>query len=188
MNKQEFLEEMRGKLLEELPPMEAAYQVQYYEEYIDTEIRSGHSEEEVLGALGDPYLIARTLIDNPDSRAAYDSVVIPEEPKKPYKEPEKPRYGAYGGMAYEMPPEEEAKTAGQADTAEKMTGDVERELDAEKAAKREKFTKTLTIVAIAAVVLAILGLLLKVLAKALPVILIVIVVIGILDVLRNKLH
>ena len=35
----------------------------YYEDYINTEIRKGRSEEEVLAGLGDPRLIARTIVE-----------------------------------------------------------------------------------------------------------------------------
>lgn len=37
--------------------------LQYYSDYIDTAIRGGRSEEEVLRELGSPVLIARTIID-----------------------------------------------------------------------------------------------------------------------------
>ena len=37
--------------------------VAYYENYIDSEIRKGRSEKEVLNELGDPRLLARTIID-----------------------------------------------------------------------------------------------------------------------------
>lgn len=37
--------------------------LEYYEDYINTETRKGKSEEEVLAALGDPRLIARTIVE-----------------------------------------------------------------------------------------------------------------------------
>ena len=37
--------------------------LEYYEDYINTEIRKGRSEEEVLSELGDPRLIARTIVE-----------------------------------------------------------------------------------------------------------------------------
>ena len=37
--------------------------VAYYENYIDTEIKKGRSEEAVLEELGDPRWIAKTIID-----------------------------------------------------------------------------------------------------------------------------
>lgn len=37
--------------------------VRFYEEYIETEIRKGRPETEVLASLGDPRLIARTIVE-----------------------------------------------------------------------------------------------------------------------------
>lgn len=40
-----------------------AAHVRYYEDYIQSQVQKGRSEEEVLRQLGDPRLIARTLLD-----------------------------------------------------------------------------------------------------------------------------
>lgn len=40
-----------------------AENVRYYREYIDMEIRKGRSEEEVLESLGDPRLLAKSIIE-----------------------------------------------------------------------------------------------------------------------------
>ncbi len=40
-----------------------AENVQYYREYIDVEIRKGRSEKEVLDSLGDPRLLAKSIIE-----------------------------------------------------------------------------------------------------------------------------
>lgn len=63
MNKQEFLEKLRMSLSGRLPGSLVAENVNYYEEYINTEVRKGKSEEEVLEELGDPRLIARTITE-----------------------------------------------------------------------------------------------------------------------------
>ena len=45
-----------------------AAHVRYYEDYIQAQVRGGRSEQEVLAELGDPRLIARTLLDtDPDT-------------------------------------------------------------------------------------------------------------------------
>ena len=62
MTKQEFLEKLRLALTGKVPGSVVSENLQYYEDYINTEIRKGKSEEEVLAALGDPRLIARTII------------------------------------------------------------------------------------------------------------------------------
>ncbi len=63
MNKSEFLEILQQQLNGEMPANEIYSNIHYYDEYIEREIASGKSEEEVLGQLGDPRLIAKTLID-----------------------------------------------------------------------------------------------------------------------------
>ena len=62
MTKQEFMEKLRLALTGKVPGNVVTENLQYYEDYINTEIRKGKSEEEVLSALGDPRLIARTII------------------------------------------------------------------------------------------------------------------------------
>jgi len=62
MTKQDFMEKLRLALTGKVPGNVITENLQYYEDYINTEIRKGKSEEEVLAALGDPRLIARTII------------------------------------------------------------------------------------------------------------------------------
>ncbi len=71
MTKQEFIEKLRLALNGKVPGNVITENIQYYEDYINTEIRKGKSEEEVLAALGDPRLIARTIIT---ANAQTDSV------------------------------------------------------------------------------------------------------------------
>lgn len=63
MNKQEFIDRMRSALNGRVAPALVTENVNYYEDYINMEIRKGKSEEEVLQLLGDPRLIAKTIID-----------------------------------------------------------------------------------------------------------------------------
>ena len=62
MTKNEFLELLRTALLGEIPDTEIESNMKYYEEYIRSE---GYktSEEEVINQLGDPRLIAKTIVD-----------------------------------------------------------------------------------------------------------------------------
>lgn len=62
MNKQEFLDKLRLALNGRVSAGIVADNIRYYEDYINTEIRKGRSEEEVLSQLGDPRLIARTIV------------------------------------------------------------------------------------------------------------------------------
>ena len=69
MTKREFLEELKEVLSEQLPQNQVAEHVSYYMNYIEEQKQSGSSEEEVLNMLGDPRLIARTILDTaPNSR------------------------------------------------------------------------------------------------------------------------
>ena len=63
MTKREFLEELKEALSEQLPQNQVAEHVSYYMNYIEERKRSGSSEDEVLDMLGDPRLIARTILD-----------------------------------------------------------------------------------------------------------------------------
>jgi uncharacterized membrane protein len=62
MDKQEFVDRLRAALNGRIPPEQVEENVEYYRDYINVEVRKGKSEEEVLKALGDPRLIARTII------------------------------------------------------------------------------------------------------------------------------
>ncbi|MSS62779.1 DUF1700 domain-containing protein [Velocimicrobium porci] len=58
MNKQDFLVTLRQHLAGEIPDYEIESNIRYYEEYI-----SSGNEKDKLNELGDPRLIARTIID-----------------------------------------------------------------------------------------------------------------------------
>lgn len=68
MNKQEFLEKLRQALTGRVASSVVAENIKYYEDYINVEVRKGRSEEEVLNQLGDPRLIARTIVETSDGR------------------------------------------------------------------------------------------------------------------------
>ena len=70
MSKQEFIDRLRTALNGRLPAAKVEETVSYYQDYINTEIRKGKSEEEVLEALGDPRLIARTIIQTSGSESS----------------------------------------------------------------------------------------------------------------------
>lgn len=63
MTKQEFLEKLRLALNGRVSSVQLMENLRYYEDYINTEIRKGRGEEEVLADLGDPRLIARTIVE-----------------------------------------------------------------------------------------------------------------------------
>lgn len=63
MDRIEFVDKLQHALSGGLGSAMVAENVQYYREYIDIEIRKGRSEEEVIGSLGDPRLLAKSIIE-----------------------------------------------------------------------------------------------------------------------------
>ena len=63
MNKKEFLDILYEQLSGQMLEGNVAAHVQYYRNYIEEEQRKGRSEDDILNELGDPHLIARTLLD-----------------------------------------------------------------------------------------------------------------------------
>lgn len=63
MNKTEFIEKLQRALAGGLPSGQVAENVRYYQDYIDSEMRRGRSEREVMELLGDPRLLARSIIE-----------------------------------------------------------------------------------------------------------------------------
>lgn len=63
MDKNEFLEKLQRTLAGGLGSGQVAENIRYYQEYIESEIRKGRSEEEVLSQLGDPRLLAKSIIE-----------------------------------------------------------------------------------------------------------------------------
>ena len=62
MTKQEFLDGLRRSLVNGLETAEINEHIRYYSDYIDSKIRMGIPEEEVMASLGEPRLIAKTLL------------------------------------------------------------------------------------------------------------------------------
>ena len=62
MSKQEFIEKMRIALSGQIPAGLIEENLQYYEEYINSQIRLGQEESTVMQSLGDPRLIAKSII------------------------------------------------------------------------------------------------------------------------------
>ena len=63
MTKNDFLDKLRLALNGKVSASLVQENMTYYSEYIDAQIRMGRSEQEVLDMLGDPRLIARTIVE-----------------------------------------------------------------------------------------------------------------------------
>lgn len=102
MTRREFMEMLRLALNGKVTSAQLADNLQFYEDYINTEIRKGRSEADVLAQLGDPRLIARTIVETGggsgnsgysgeyegENRTWYESG---EDSSYPYGEPDEPR-------------------------------------------------------------------------------------------------
>lgn len=71
MDRNEFVSTLRAVLTGEVPASVVEENVHYYDSYISQEIASGKSEQEVLDSLGDPRLIARTILDTQGGQRGY---------------------------------------------------------------------------------------------------------------------
>lgn len=63
MNRREFLKKLKEALENDLSGSVVQENINYYDQYISDEVKNGKSEEEVIAMLGDPWMIARTVID-----------------------------------------------------------------------------------------------------------------------------
>ncbi|MDE7287545.1 MAG: DUF1700 domain-containing protein [Lachnospiraceae bacterium] len=66
MTKTEFMTQLHRALNGRLGSVEAAPHVEYYQQYIEIEVRGGRTEEEVIDELGSPRLIAKSIADLAD--------------------------------------------------------------------------------------------------------------------------
>ena len=63
MNKKDFLQALRGELINSVSGQIIEEQLRFYSEYIDTEMDRGRGEEEVVAELSAPNLLARSIIE-----------------------------------------------------------------------------------------------------------------------------
>jgi uncharacterized membrane protein len=61
MTKNEFIDGLKTALTGELPDTEITANIRFYEDYIKS--KRNNDEEEIVGQLGDPRLIAKTIIE-----------------------------------------------------------------------------------------------------------------------------
>lgn len=94
MSKQEFLQRLREALDGEVPRGVIEENVRYYDEYIVSETRNGSSEDEVISSIGDPRLIAKTIMEASENKGSgsrqrtfYESFT--DDGRTVYEEPDK---------------------------------------------------------------------------------------------------
>ncbi len=67
MTQRDFLDTLKKALNGQVPPHVVTENLNYYNTYLYDEIQKGRPEREVLEELGDPRLLARTIIDAEES-------------------------------------------------------------------------------------------------------------------------
>lgn len=92
MKKQEFLNILQESLEGEVKPGIIADNIAYYNQFIQAEMDKGRSVDSVMDELGDPRLIAKTIINTPkdqqryaDSGNTFSTDEAKEQTKDPYK-------------------------------------------------------------------------------------------------------
>lgn len=68
----EFLDILKTQLSGQMHEGKIAAHLRYYEDYIQSKVRSGVEEEEVIHQIGDPRLIAKTLLDTDTGEDVYE--------------------------------------------------------------------------------------------------------------------
>lgn len=79
MNKDTFINTLSRALYGKVDDDTRSEHIRYYENYISQEIAKGRSEQEVLNELGDPRLIARTILDASGAGTSYRECEIIDE-------------------------------------------------------------------------------------------------------------
>ena len=73
MEKQEFLDKLRMALNGRIPTSKVTENVNFYDDYINTVIRKGRMLNEIMDTLGDPRLIAKTIIQTQGDESGYEA-------------------------------------------------------------------------------------------------------------------
>ena len=82
MTKNEFLEGLKEALSETGSSSLVRENLEYYDSYIEDEKKKGRTEQEILDELGDPRLIAKSIMD----AGGYEDNGVPEEGSRPADE------------------------------------------------------------------------------------------------------
>ena len=72
MYRNKFLSSLREALEGNMSEQAVKENLQYYKTYIEDEVKKGRTEKEVVEELGDPWIIAKTLIESPGGEQTYE--------------------------------------------------------------------------------------------------------------------
>lgn len=90
---------LQGALTGRVNSSQIAENINYYEDYITTQMRMGKGEEEVIAGLGDPRLIAKSIIEANKHADTVERENYGGEEENAYTT----GYNGYGGYAYNRP-------------------------------------------------------------------------------------
>ncbi len=79
MTKRQFMEELRSSLEGIVSQSVMQENLNYYENYINEQIRNGKNEQDVLNELGSPRLIAKSIIDAQGEDGGYEDDYVQKE-------------------------------------------------------------------------------------------------------------
>ena len=98
MTKQEFIDGLRRSLSAGLEPEQINEHIRYYSDYIDSKIRMGTPEEDVMASLGEPRWIAKTILGMEEVDAVTEEYVEEEA-----TDDAKYRYFNINGKTFKLP-------------------------------------------------------------------------------------
>ena len=70
MSKEEFLQELREALAGDVPEAVIRDNLSYYGSYLSQEMAKGRSVDEIVEEIGEPFIVARTIIDHCEASGA----------------------------------------------------------------------------------------------------------------------
>lgn len=71
MKKKNFLKKLKESLNGQVPKEILQEQLEYYDRYIEEEISKGYGEKEIIARLGEPRLLAKTIIETQGKQDYY---------------------------------------------------------------------------------------------------------------------
>ena len=84
MNKEQFIDALRRALYGKIDDYTLQDHIRYYEDYIRQEMGKGQTEQEVLQELGDPRLLARTIVETSSLKNSDTVYTVDEEGQNSY--------------------------------------------------------------------------------------------------------
>jgi Predicted membrane protein len=86
MTRDEFLRQLKEALENDLQGQIVQDNVNYYNQYISEEVRKGIAEQDVIDSLGDPWILAKTVIDSVSGTKYTEHIYEAEESRNKQKQ------------------------------------------------------------------------------------------------------